>query len=162
MREQKRLDMISMECLLTVLRGPRPWDKWLNIAPVKARGFLWVCVSLCAFCWREGSSQLIDTELSMKRTKRSPPLLWLASSPKRGLPASLRPSMKHTHAHTHKQTHTLILRWNQTLANTQAWTHLRKRTKKIKLNIWADGPLFNYTRSEIQHFNTHSSGRTGK
>lgn len=27
MREQKRLDMISMECLLTVLRGPGPWDK---------------------------------------------------------------------------------------------------------------------------------------
>lgn len=47
-REQKRLDMISMECLLTVLRGPGPWDKWLNTAPVKARGFLWACVSLCA------------------------------------------------------------------------------------------------------------------
>lgn len=27
MREQKRLDMISMECLLTVLRGPGPRDK---------------------------------------------------------------------------------------------------------------------------------------
>lgn len=27
MREQKRLDMISMECLLTVLCGPGPWDK---------------------------------------------------------------------------------------------------------------------------------------
>lgn len=27
MREQKRLDMISMECLLTVLHGPGPWDK---------------------------------------------------------------------------------------------------------------------------------------
>lgn len=27
MREQKRLDMISMECLLTVLRGLGPWDK---------------------------------------------------------------------------------------------------------------------------------------
>lgn len=27
MREQKRVDMISMECLLTVLRGLGPWDK---------------------------------------------------------------------------------------------------------------------------------------
>lgn len=49
MREQKRVDMISMECLLTVLRGLGPWDKWLNTAPVKARGFLWACGSLCAF-----------------------------------------------------------------------------------------------------------------
>lgn len=49
MREQKRVDMISMECLLTVLRGPGLWDKWLNTAPVKARGFLWACVSLSAF-----------------------------------------------------------------------------------------------------------------
>lgn len=124
MREQKRLDMISMECLLTVLRGPGPWDKWLNTAPVKARGFLWACVSLCAFCWREGSSQLIDTELSMKRTKRSPLLPWLASPPKRGLPASLRLQMKHTRAHTNA--HTFILRSNQTCANIQAWIRLQK------------------------------------
>lgn len=27
MREQKRVDMISMECLLTVLCGPGLWDK---------------------------------------------------------------------------------------------------------------------------------------
>lgn len=27
MKEQRRVDMISMECLLTVLRGPGPWDK---------------------------------------------------------------------------------------------------------------------------------------
>lgn len=27
LREQKRLDMISMECLLTELHGPGPWDK---------------------------------------------------------------------------------------------------------------------------------------
>lgn len=141
--------MISMECLLTVLCGPRPWDKWLNTAPVKARGFLWACVSLCAFCWREGSSQLIDTELSMKRTKRSPLLLWLASSPKRGLPVSLRPQMKHTRAHTHTHTRSY---WDE-IRHLQIYKHgyiCEKRTR-MKLNIWADGPLFICTRSVIQH-----------
>lgn len=64
--------MISMECLLTLIHGPRPTDKWLNSSAVKARGFLWACVSLCTSSWREGSSQLTDTELTMKHTKRSP------------------------------------------------------------------------------------------
>lgn len=64
--------MISMECLLTLIHGPRPADKWLNSSAVKARGFLWACDSLCTFSWREGSSQLTDTELTMKHTKRSP------------------------------------------------------------------------------------------
>ncbi len=72
MAEQSRLDMISMECLLTLIHGPGPADKWLNSSAVKARGFLWACDSLCTFSWREGSSQLTDTELTMKHTKRSP------------------------------------------------------------------------------------------
>lgn len=70
--EQSRLDMISMECLLTLIHGLGPTDKWLNSSAVKARGFLWACVSLCTSSWREGSSQLTDTELTMKHTKRSP------------------------------------------------------------------------------------------
>ena len=96
-------------------------------------------VFLCAlFCWREGSSQLIDTELSMKRTKRSPLLPWLASPPQRGGSQPVKGySMKHTHTHTHtntcahaKHTHAAILRWNQTSANIQAWIHLQKKKKR--------------------------------
>lgn len=152
MREQKRLDMISMECLLTVLRGPGPWDKWLNTAPVKARGFLWACVSPCVFCWREGSSQLIDTELSMKRTKRSPLLPLLASPPNQQLPASLRLHMKHTRAHKHTYACNKM--------KSEAWIHRSvntnaKKRKKMKINIWTDGPLFNFTRSVIHYFNNH-------
>lgn len=98
--EQSRLDMISMECLLTLIHGPGPTDKWLNSSAVKARGFLWACVSLCTFSWREGSSQLTDTELTMKHTKRSP-LLYKRSSPQsRGALRQRLIWLHHTHTNS--------------------------------------------------------------
>lgn len=120
-------------------------------------------VFLCAlFRWREGSSQLIDTELSMKRTKRSPLLPWLASPPKRG---GFQPvkgySMKHTHTNTlaHANTHTCghIKMKSDICKYTSVDTSAKKKKgKKMKINIWADGPLFNYTRSVIQHSHSHT------
>lgn len=39
-KEQRWVYIISVECLLTLIRDPRLWGKWLNSAPVRGRGFL--------------------------------------------------------------------------------------------------------------------------
>lgn len=141
----------------------------MNTAPVKARGFLWACVSLCAFCWREGSSQLIDTELSMKRTKRSPSLPWLASLPERGLPAGLRLQMKHTH--TEENTH-ICARIEiksdvrkYTSPTTSARREKKKKERKRKINQdryrsrWSAVQFYDLSDSTL---NTHTYVRVAR
>lgn len=105
------------------------------------------------FCWREGSSQLIDTELSMKRTKRSPSLPWLASLPKRGLPAGLRLQMKHTH--TEENTH--ICARIEIKSDVRKYTSLNTSAKKKKKERKINQDRYRSRWSAIQFYDLSNS-----